>query len=120
LGERGIIILKKSPPFEANVCMGCSQRFGQDCSFSPPYGVELNCTTYILCTSCILGLIYVVYFNISAPSIPSCYKTVAFYGFVEELVVNDDPEYQVMFCGNLHEMFMYVFKLILFTKYTEN
>ncbi|CAB3986597.1 C2 domain-containing 5-like, partial [Paramuricea clavata] len=30
----------------------------------------------------------------TTPSIPSCYKTVAFYGFVEELVVNDDPEYQ--------------------------
>ena len=37
------------------------------------------------------------YFNISAPSVPSCYKTVAFHGFVEELVVNDDPEYQVRF-----------------------
>ena len=30
----------------------------------------------------------------TTPSIPSCYKTVAFHGFVEELVVNDDPEYQ--------------------------
>jgi hypothetical protein len=26
-------------------------------------------------------------------ALPSCYRTVAVHGFVEELVVDDDPEY---------------------------
>ncbi|XP_046863179.1 C2 domain-containing protein 5-like [Xenia sp. Carnegie-2017] len=30
----------------------------------------------------------------TTPSVPCCYKALAFHGFVEELVVNDDPEYQ--------------------------
>lgn len=32
---------------------------------------------------------------VSACAVPACYKALAIYGFVEELVVNDDPEYQV-------------------------
>ena len=44
---------------------------------------------------------FVLYFKnvlypFSAPAVPACYKTVIFHGFVEELVVNDDPEYQVL------------------------
>ena len=31
---------------------------------------------------------------ISACSVPSGHKALAIHGFVEELVVNDDPEYQ--------------------------
>ena len=34
-------------------------------------------------------------FYILAPSVPTCYRSIAFHGFIEELVVNDDPEYQV-------------------------
>lgn len=33
-------------------------------------------------------------FNFSGPSIPPGYRATAVHGFVEELVVNDDPEYQ--------------------------
>jgi len=29
------------------------------------------------------------------PEVPRCYSTEAVHGFVEELVVNDDPEYKV-------------------------
>ena len=32
---------------------------------------------------------------IIASGIPTCYTVSAIHGFVEELVVNDDPEYQV-------------------------
>ena len=34
-------------------------------------------------------------FYILAPSVPTCYRSIAFHGFIEELIVNDDPEYQV-------------------------
>lgn len=30
----------------------------------------------------------------AATSIPQCYRAVMVHGFVEELVVNEDPEYQ--------------------------
>lgn len=32
--------------------------------------------------------------NPAATSIPQCYRAVMVHGFVEELVVNEDPEYQ--------------------------
>uniref|UniRef100_A0A8C5SLJ9 C2 calcium dependent domain containing 5 n=1 Tax=Laticauda laticaudata TaxID=8630 RepID=A0A8C5SLJ9_LATLA len=35
-----------------------------------------------------------IYDTIHATSIPRCYKAVIIHGFVEELVVNEDPEYQ--------------------------
>ena len=35
--------------------------------------------------------------HFSAARVPTCYNLVAIHGFVEELVVNDDPEYQVSF-----------------------
>lgn len=31
---------------------------------------------------------------LTATSIPKCYRAVIIHGFVEELVVNEDPEYQ--------------------------
>lgn len=36
----------------------------------------------------------IIYSNFSGPSIPPGYRATAVHGFVEELVVNDDPEYQ--------------------------
>lgn len=35
-----------------------------------------------------------VYIFLTATSIPKCYRAVIIHGFVEELVVNEDPEYQ--------------------------
>ncbi|XP_075016794.1 C2 domain-containing protein 5 isoform X18 [Calonectris borealis] len=35
-----------------------------------------------------------IYDTIHATSIPKCYRAVVIHGFVEELVVNEDPEYQ--------------------------
>lgn len=35
-----------------------------------------------------------LYFFLTATSIPKCYRAVIIHGFVEELVVNEDPEYQ--------------------------
>lgn len=35
-----------------------------------------------------------VYFCMVATSIPRCYRAAMVHGFVEELVVNEDPEYQ--------------------------
>ena len=40
----------------------------------------------------------------SGPQTPSCYTTRAVHGFVEELVVNDDPEYKVR--GTCHTLEM--------------
>lgn len=34
------------------------------------------------------------YISLTATSIPKCYRAVIIHGFVEELVVNEDPEYQ--------------------------
>lgn len=34
------------------------------------------------------------FFFLTATSIPKCYRAVIIHGFVEELVVNEDPEYQ--------------------------
>lgn len=38
--------------------------------------------------------IYIYVFFLTATSIPKCYRAVIIHGFVEELVVNEDPEYQ--------------------------
>lgn len=45
---------------------------------------------------CVLFLIYNIFFktNILAQNIPHGYHAQIIHGFVEELVVNDDPEYQ--------------------------
>lgn len=38
--------------------------------------------------------VFLSYFFLTATSIPKCYRAVIIHGFVEELVVNEDPEYQ--------------------------
>lgn len=35
-----------------------------------------------------------VFMRVLATSIPRCYRAALVHGFVEELVVNEDPEYQ--------------------------
>ena len=47
--------------------------------------------------SIILGMILFASIHFTAARVPTCYNLVAIHGFVEELVVNDDPEYQVSF-----------------------
>lgn len=39
-------------------------------------------------------IFYIFFFFLTATSIPKCYRAVIIHGFVEELVVNEDPEYQ--------------------------
>lgn len=40
------------------------------------------------------SVLYLCAWNPAATSIPQCYRAVMVHGFVEELVVNEDPEYQ--------------------------
>jgi hypothetical protein len=48
--------------------------------------------------------------------IPAGYVAQAIHGFVEELVVNDDPEYQVRKnIVNTHTMCLYINLLVLYT-----
>ena len=35
-----------------------------------------------------------IYFHVLAPNVPEGYRAQFIIGFVEELVINDDPEYQ--------------------------
>lgn len=62
-------------------------------------GVKFFCSEFLFgsapCTLCELrfnaGFLPLVP---SATSVPRCYRAVMVHGFVEELVVNEDPEYQ--------------------------
>lgn len=40
------------------------------------------------------SLLMLISYYVIATSIPRCYRVATVHGFVEELVVNEDPEYQ--------------------------
>lgn len=42
----------------------------------------------------LMTYVFYIYSFLTATSIPKCYRAVIIHGFVEELVVNEDPEYQ--------------------------
>ncbi|KAK6636916.1 C2 domain-containing protein 5 [Polyplax serrata] len=58
-------------------------------------GVQFFCCRYLLLfLNSLLDMLIVTKGIISAPVIPQGYNAQVIHGFVEELVVNDDPEYQ--------------------------